>query len=346
MTSNYEFIESGDKSLKLDYSINFPCKVSFIDLNGLMRKTFNQHEMNGITKLNNGYLTVLNEKIERQFIDKYVEDISYYAEYCNEKGAKFLFISPAYTVSKHDSELPKGDLDYTNDTLDYLLDSLEKKGVSVIDLREKMHDDGINQYDYYYRTDHHWNTLGAFYGYQSIVEWITENTGCDVDEKLTNIEDYYIDTYANWHLGTRGQRTGRYYAGMDDYQLIHPKFSIELTRTSDGKKGTFDEIAINWDILSNYDATNRYTYDRAFSTDDWKYDDAKSDLKVYMISDSYATAVNPYMKLTYTNYFYENDLESTSYSKKTFDNISPDVVIMMIYPGQYSENNPNMFEVT
>ena len=199
-----------------------------------------------------------------------------------------------------------------------------------------MHNDGIDQYKLYYRTDHHWNTEGAFYAYQHIAKWITKQTGCTLDSRLIDLNNYSITKYYKWHLGSYGQRTGKYYAGIDDYDLICPKFNTELI-SSDGKtKGSFENVIVNMDVFNKRDATSRYTYDSALAkpySGHLRASDAKSKLSVYMISDSYSEAVDPYMLLTYRDYskgsLYDLEALSTSVLKE----INPDVVILMPFAG-------------
>ena len=341
--SNYEFSDDDGNSAELDYAVNFPLKTSFVDLNGAIRKLFHQHEMNGVTKLNNGYLTVLQGRLPIKSLDKYSDALKYYSDWCEKRGTKLLFVQPPYTDSKYDPELPCGDVDYSNDNMDYLLNSLRKKNIAVIDLRECMHEDGINQYDYSYRTDHHWNAKGGFYAYTKIVDWITKYTGCEVDKRLTDIDNYQIKKYPQWHLGSRGLYTGRYYAGIDDYYLILPNFKTCIINSKDGTKGSFADQIVNWSVFSDRDAIKRYTYETALSKNDincMTSENAKSDISVYMISDSFATAIDPYMLLTYRDYNkgalrYPDEAFAGSKQSK----INPDVVVIMPYYENYCKIN-------
>ena len=80
--SNYEFSDNNGNSAELDYAVNFPHKTCFVDLNGAIRKLFHQHEMNGVTKLNNGYLAILNDKIPQANLDEYANSIIKYNDFC------------------------------------------------------------------------------------------------------------------------------------------------------------------------------------------------------------------------------------------------------------------------
>ena len=331
-----EAMPEDDASAEEKYLANFPLKTSFVEVNGLAKRICGQREMNGVTKLDNGWLATLNGQIAQQDLDRYADFIKRYSDYCEQHGAKLLYVQPAYTISKYDPELPVGDEDHTNDNIDYLNKALHDRDISVIDLRECMHDDGIDQYGMYYKTDHHWTTEGAFYAYQHIVDWITDATGCQVDKRLTCLDDYNIVKYHRYHLGSYGQRTGRFFAGIDDYDLICPKFNTELI-SSDGKtKGSFENVIVNMDVFNKRDATSRYTYDSALAkpySGHLRASDAKSKLSVYMISDSYSEAVDPYMLLTYRDYSKGSLYDSEALSTSVLKEINPDVVILMPFAG-------------
>ena len=66
--------------------------------------------------------------------------------------------------------------------------------------------------------------------------------------------------YKKWHLGSRGQRTGIYYTGIDDFDLIIPDFKTSLMNDK-GKVGTMQDLMINTKPLSNKNYQSRYTYD-------------------------------------------------------------------------------------
>lgn len=340
---NYDFSVGEEDNIELIYSVNFPNKVNMVDLNGFVRNIFHQPEMNGVTKLNNGYLTVCMEELDSDVIKDYADEIVQYNDYCLDKGVKLLYIQPAYKISKFDDQLPIGDEDYSNVIIDELLSEIKKGGVSTIDLRQEMFNDGINQYDYYYKTDHHWTTEGAFYAYCKIVEWISDNTGTTYDKKLTDLNNYKIDTYKKWHLGMRGQRTGKYFAGIDDFDLIHPDFETIIINRTDGTTGSFDEMIINWDKFSATSPQDRSTYDGAYTKNhinDIQAINADTDLTVLMQSDSFSRAVSPYMLLTYENYYEAGGYRSLS--ADLIDQYEPDVVVIMPWPGYFYE--PGVFE--
>lgn len=327
MNSNYEFSTADENNVNLAYTVNFPLKTSLVDLNGFIRNLLGQRVMNGVVKLNNGHIIMPQEKFTDEQTQYCAEQIISYAQYCLLQGSKFVYIQPPINTDEDNKQLPAGVEDYRNENVDGVIALVQAAGVDVIDLRKCMKDDGMDIYDYVYRTDHHWTTRGAFYGFQHITDYIEQVTGKKVDPKYTNLNNYRFKVYKNFHLGSTGQRVGQYFAGADDYELILPDFETRLS-DKDGKIYTFDQIAVNWDTFSNKDATSRYTYDHAFLSG-WKNTEKTTQISALILSDSFYTAVSPYMELVYNGISvnYWRDGLNADVVKK----LQPEVVIFMPY---------------
>ena len=335
--ANYEYIGNATGDFATEFSANFPYKTGFVDMNGFARRIIGEREMNQVLKLNNGYLTQAGPVMKPECIEANTNAIISFNNYCKEHGTLFVYVQPAYKISKYDPQLPTGVTDGHNETIDQILDRLAEADVPTIDLREEMHARGIDQYDLYYRTDHHWTTEGAFFAYKIIAEWIAEQTSAYLDPALIDLDNYQIDKYYRWHLGMRGQRTGAAYAGIDDYDLIYPKFETHIQKRDDGTVLSLYDALVKTEVFQKANAQNRYTYDSAYSANNINNLvslDAKSDLSVWLLSDSFQHAIKPYQLLTYRDFHIgKYDTLSTSFIREN----TPDVVIMLPWPGYFYE---------
>lgn len=308
-----------------DEATTFYEKFWFINLNGAARNIIGQREMNGILKLNNGHLIIAQSKMSDEEIKAYADEVIKYAEFCKKQGKPFLFVQPNLKVDIDNKQLPVGTQDYSNENIDVFIQYLEDAGVEVLDIRDCMKNDGMDLYDYTYITDHHWNTEGCFYAFTKITEWIELKTGVSVNPNVIDIDKYEIVTYPKWHLGSYGQRVGEYFTGIDDYDLIVPAFDVSFV-DEDGKHHSFYEQAVNESVFEMRDATSRYTYDWALHVPEGVATTSQ-ELTVLFVTDSYATAMAPYLKLAYSNYY-------SQYYPKGFNadftiNSESDVVILM-----------------
>ena len=289
--------------------------------------------MNGVVKLNNGYLLTTIPHTSDESLQGYANSTIGFNEYLKNRGTTLVYASTPYTSSKYDPQLPKGISDYGNENIDRFLKILTDAGVDTIDFRECMYEDGIDQYDMMYKTDHHWNTEAGFYAYGILEDYIVDKTGCEVDERVANLDNYTITTYEGWHLGSRGQRTGIYYAGIDDFDLIIPNFDTSLQNAA-GVVGTMPELMIDMVPLANKNYTSRYTYDYVMggSLGTFTNLNSKNDIKILIITDSFGKAVDPYLAMGFNQISYVYDGNSASVTPEFIESYDPDVVIMMYYP--------------
>ena len=300
-------------------------KFQFVNLNGAMRNILGQREMNSIVKLNNGHLIQPQSKMADEKIRAYADEVIKYAEFCKSQGKPFLFVQPILKVDEENKQLPIGIDDYSNENIDIFLDYLRASDIDVLDIRECMKQDGLNIYDYTYITDHHWTTIGCFYAYGKIVDWIGENTGMVVDSEVTDLNNYEIVTYPKWHLGSYGQRVGEYFIGIDDYDLIIPSFDISFV-DGDGNNHSFYDQVVNAERFEMRNPISRYTYDCAVRCPSGVATTAQ-EYSVLFVTDSYATAMAPYLKLAYSDYYYQ--YYPAGLNADYVLQINPDIVILM-----------------
>ena len=95
---------------------------------------------------------------------------------CDENDTQLLYIQAPQKISKFDPELPAGVQDYGNEIADSFLQGIDGK-IPYIDLREKIYDAGINQYDLFFKTDHHWTPEGAFWCWGKVAQTLKSDYG-------------------------------------------------------------------------------------------------------------------------------------------------------------------------
>lgn len=316
-----------------DIASTFFNKFGFVNLNGAVCNALNQPCMNGVVKLNNGYLLTTLPYSSDEVLRTYADSTIRFDEYLKNRGTVLVYANTPYTSSKYDPQLPIGINDYGNDNCDRFLQMLKDAGVDTIDFRETMYDDGIDQYSMMYKTDHHWTTKAGLYAYGVLEDYVVGKTGCDVDERISDIQNYTVTTYKKWHLGSRGQRTGIYYAGIDDFDLIIPNFDTSIQNGA-GTVGNMQDVMINMEPLANKDYTSRYTYDSVLggSLGHFTNLDCKNNIKVLLITDSFGKAVAPYLAMGFAQIDYVYDADVSGVTPEFIESIDPDVVIMMYYP--------------
>jgi len=332
--SNNEWTNEMGSKFETDYITNFWGKNTFINIHGGIRRVLGQKEMNGVTKLKNGYLVTLMEDIENEKIGREIEQASGVQKQLGESGIEFLYVMSPYTVCKYDAQLSEEIPDYGNEIADNVLKEMSSRNIDYLDIRQKIQESGSNHYDMMYRTDHHWNEKGGFFAYQQIIEYIEMRLQVETNPIYKDVNNYDVLTYEKWHLGSNGQRTGKLYAGIDDFRIIVPRFETKFSR---GESVTdFKETFICEDALKKTDYSSRYTYDTTFAAlGHFKNEMSDNDIKVVMICDSMGKAVAPYLALSVAEL---HVLDAYSVTEMSLDDVKaykPDIVIFLHSPGMY-----------
>lgn len=138
-----------------------------------------------------------NSNFTQNEIDKIVEKLKYFDEYTKEKNIYLLFVIAPNKQTIYSEYVPNYYLNkkssYTRiDQIVHIFDSLN---INYIDLRQKLIKNK-NRYNIplYYKTDTHWNQLGAFIGYEEIIQRIKSNFNL---LPIIKIEDFSIKTINN-----------------------------------------------------------------------------------------------------------------------------------------------------
>lgn len=99
--------------------------------------------------------------------------------------------------------------------------------------------DNLDAYDYFFKTDHHWTSEAGFYAFTKIAEYAENVLETRVDPKVRNLDNYNVENFEEWYLGSNGQRTGIHYGGIDDFHFISPKFETAIANLNTGETGNY-----------------------------------------------------------------------------------------------------------
>lgn len=321
-------------------------KGAYINLNGLMAQLMGQRYMNECVKLDDGCLTNLLNKQ-----DMTVPSIQLTALYNKqkEKGDAFLFVLAPHQIPKYENILPVGYENYSNENADDLLVLLRENNVPVLDLRDEMLKEGIKHEDAFFKTDHHWKAETGFWAYTKIVDYLTQEKIIDsIDPMYTDINEYNLVIYKNWSLGSFGKRTGSYYAGVDDFTVITPKFetnmSIDIPSKSINRKGTFADVCL--DTTSNrldYFSSNPYEIYGHGNKDfkSYRNESAPINLKALFIGDSFSNTSLTFITSVINSCDQLDMRFYTSNFKEYYEKYDPDIVIVCAYAGGLIQKNVN-----
>lgn len=208
---------------------NVYAKYKFIDGYGYLQRVMNKNEENNfeVIKDKNGFMHYTFIAHQPNPVYEIATRTQAFKDGLANKNIKFIYLMTPDKYIRNYSELSVGiPYNYANETADNFLDLLSKKGVNTIDLRESLTESGIPLDDLFFKTDHHWKIETVFWGFVQLVNKMNKDYSMNLDPNgfYTNKENYNFIQYKDAYIGSMGRKTGIYYAGVDDFTLVYPKF--------------------------------------------------------------------------------------------------------------------------
>ena len=242
--------------------------------------------------------------VDKDEIDDACQNLLQLQETAHKNNAEFLYV---FAPEKEQwAVLPDGVTNYSAQNHEAFINALEKAGINTLDLSIPMTQETETPEDWYFITDHHWKPETGFWAYGKLCERLNMQFGFAYDKSLTNLDNYEQRIYQNWFLGSTGKKIGRFFTplGIDDLDLIVPKFSTDLTVSipadDETRNGSFEEALLEHSQLAKKDYYSLNPYDvYGFNHREkniYNHNSVNDDT-ILVISDSYAISVNPFLSL-------------------------------------------------
>jgi hypothetical protein len=295
-----------------------------------------------VVVMKNGYLTYQSVEVNTAYA---AESTAWFSSLLKEKGINFVYIQSPSKENKFDNQLPDGVTDYYNINADSLLEKLNVKGVNTVDLRPMLNDASDDYDSCFFRTDHHWKPETGVWAAGKIAESLNKLFDYRIDESIGNINNYNVDVYKNYCLGTQGKKVTLNYTDPEDFSLIYPKsetsFTVDYCDGNSGT-GTYKERLLDMTNLSKIDYYNISTYSTYLygnkSLIHIKNNNVSNGKKILYIGDSFCHCVVPCLAMGVENidvldirYF---DGSIINYIEK----FKPDTVIVNYNPSSINED--------
>ena len=293
-----------------------------------------------VLKLNNDYLTFA-PIYETGSFDKALEHLCKLDEVCEQNSAEFLYV-PMLSKNQDISQFPENYPIKPFDNYEQIIEALHSNNIDSINLKESAKKHGMDLYSLFYRTDHHWKSSSGLFVAGLLTERMNELFDFSLESELLDPDNFTCEHYENVFLGTQGKRVGKYYGGMDDFDVIYPDYStdfnVEYYNLDEERSGDFQNAFI---FRENLDLNNPLTLDtNMYDT----YMDGNHALikchnklqnngkKGLIVIDSYGCVVAPYLALEFSEL---DCIDVRGFTEMTveeyIENEKPDVVIYMIY---------------
>lgn len=201
-------------------------------------------------------------KTEDADVFSYAQRIARVKRYTQDAGTKVLFVMPPgkYDLAEHPGENYVW-LNSPTEKIDELLMYLIRLGVDVLDLSDMKDAE-------FYKTDHHWTVQTAFNATVDLADAIFDKFGDSLDPSNFYLNLGFFDTIHldENMLGSMGRKAGAPFSGVDDFEVLLPKFSSLYERTiiSNNERrtiqGDLNHSLVNLQYLEEDDIYKRSSY--------------------------------------------------------------------------------------
>lgn len=290
-------------------------------------------DYNAVVKLKDGYLTSYTTSL---YVTQDAEAVKNFADFCAEKGIDFMYINFPAKICQSDNV--SGVLDFTNQNADKFLAMLKESGVRYYDFRKNLHEAGMNHYEAFYVTDHHWKAETGLWAAGEILKILRDGLSWDVEPEILRPENFRYEVFREWFLGSEGKKVTLARTKPDNFTMIYPKFPVsihfsvpDIELNVSGDFGiTYDMKAVN---LRDYYGKNPYG---AYIYGDHpliriENINAANHKKILIIHESMSNCVIPFVALGVQR-VYAVDLRHFTGSIRNFVyTVRPDAVVVMYY---------------
>lgn len=320
-----------------------PGRMKYVEANALFSKAVGMKIIAGtdsVVVMKNGYLTFESAPADTS---EAVESVKWFSDEMEKRNIDFSYVQYPSKEDKNDEQLPDGVVDYSNKNADSLLAGLEKNGVNYLDMRTLLSQKDSDWYSDFFKTDHHWKPETGVWASGKIAEMLNGKFGYSLDTDIGNLENYNVDVYEKYCLGSQGKIATLTYADPEDISLVYPKKTTSFTVQYDNdaaKTGAFEDVMFNRNYL-NKDYYNNSAYSTYINGNKTitriKNNDCKNGKRILIIGGSYNKCVVPYLS---------QDFESTELLDRRYfdgsilnyiDKTKPDVVLVAYTPTLISD---------
>lgn len=251
-----------------------------------MQRLSGKKEINGIYTVGEQMVQTFTE-YDEDAVNASIKAMNAFSAKFPEK--RFYFMLAPTSQEIFDAKIPRyvgtiSERSFIDDTYGKL------QGITPIDCRSAL---AFNSDEYiYYRTDHHWTSLGAFYAYRSAAE-------------VLGYSAYQLNSF-NIEAASSGFRGSLYSRTLDDsiapdtidyYFLADGEPNVKMTCIDNGKTNVYDSLYVR-DFLETKDKYSGFTGRNVpvvtIETD------VDTDRSLLIIKDSYAHSLVPFLSKHYS----------------------------------------------
>lgn len=267
----------------------FPARDFFVGVKAASECAMLKGQNNGVITARGGQLISRFDSIDLETLDTNIDCVSKFAKAASSDGISVTCAFAGRTMDVMTSSLPRT---YGSEASDSQLEALDEiclsHGVEYVDLVSPLRAHYENGEYVYYRTDHHWTTLGAMYAYNEIAEAsflpaVSEN-------------DFRKEAASDSFYGTTWSSAGTVWTSPDTIEFFRYDGDDMLTTSVYGGE-SFSGL-YKREALDTKDKYSAFIGGNAARVDITSQGGEKRE-KILVVKDSFAHSVAPFIAKNY-----------------------------------------------
>ena len=294
------------------YFDNISFKQSYIDIYGFTQKTLGKRQIENFTIFKNEYGKLVSPRAEisEQIIEQKLDEMMPIFQLLTEddSSTKYIYLTNLLPIPNKE-ELPIGVDDATRENAEKLMRHLKNRDINVLDLRSAKQIKAIPEEERFYLSDHHWSNESVFATYQTIIEYLNENSILEENLTVYTDSDFEEIRQKNTFLGSYGVKVGEYYGGKDDFVFYTPTFDTDFEfyaydakgNLTKEKFGDWETALMDREKLLDPEYKNKYYAFLNMSQIESRIINKKAEnqIKLLVISHSYGRPLCQYLALNF-----------------------------------------------
>ncbi len=283
-------VEREDASFMDDYETYFADHLAgrelWVKVSNRMSALMGKEEINGVYTTDGRMIEIFRGYDEKE-VQNMIDSVNDFAERYSDIPMYFMLAPTAQEIYK--SKLPTYS-EVTNEKV--FIDECSRKLVNLNVIDALSYLSGRSGEYIYYRTDHHWTSLGAYYAYCAAAKQLGFNA--------IGLDKFNVETASSSFYGTLYSRTlddSISPDSIDYYFLASGEPNVKMTRINGDQVETFDTLYVR-DHLDVKDKYSSFTGSNVpivtIETD------VDNDKELLIIKDSYAHSLVPFLSKHYS----------------------------------------------
>lgn len=228
-------------------------------------------------------------------------------DFAVEYNTPILYVQAPSKVIDGYTNVPKGFVNTQNSNMDKLIEVLEENEIPIFDYRQEINNGGFYGGDVFFKTDLHMTTEAELDMMDSLINILEMDFGLKFEnkEQMLNINNYEV--ISKPFLGNYAFSSGKYFAGLDIFNMYIPKFETTYTLSdiigNELRKGNFEDVIMNgYHDASSNERTYWVTNYLQFNNPAYQYENNKVNTNnILLVTDSLSMRMAAYLSLMCNN---------------------------------------------